>query len=314
MDDKEFKFRLEKYSGRASRHECPKCHDKHSFVYYVDNEGVPIDESVGRCNHESNCGYHYKPREYYRDNSIEIKERPIFHFEKSKTKHRSISIAPPTFVSYKVLVNSLGTQSTFVDFLNRTIKDKQKVDLLCKAYQLGCNYKRNVIFWQIDYRMHIRTGKIMAYDLVTGKRDKTGKGINWVHAAWKGKKGIPDNFNLKQCLFGEHLLRLFPEAPVAVVESEKTAILAYSLFPEYVWVATGGKSQIALNKLSILKGRKVILFPDVDGYQEWVKLADQLKYCNVIVSDILETMASQKDREAKIDIGDIIIRYYQELP
>lgn len=53
---------LEKYTGRASRHKCPKCGDPHSFAYYLDgNTGLPIDKTVGRCNHESGCGYHYTP-------------------------------------------------------------------------------------------------------------------------------------------------------------------------------------------------------------------------------------------------------------
>jgi hypothetical protein len=32
------------------------------------------------------------------------------------------------------------------------------------------------------------------------------------------------DFELKQCYFGEHLLEKYPEKPVAVVESEKTAV------------------------------------------------------------------------------------------
>ena len=60
---------LEKYSGRASRHKCPKCGDPHSFAYYLDgNTGQPIDKTVGRCNHESGCGYHYTPKQFFIDN------------------------------------------------------------------------------------------------------------------------------------------------------------------------------------------------------------------------------------------------------
>ena len=40
-----------------SRHTCPNCGDKRSFTYYVDESGTPLHPSVGRCNHESSCGY-----------------------------------------------------------------------------------------------------------------------------------------------------------------------------------------------------------------------------------------------------------------
>ena len=31
-------YHLQKYQTKASRHECPNCHDPHSFTYYVDDE------------------------------------------------------------------------------------------------------------------------------------------------------------------------------------------------------------------------------------------------------------------------------------
>ena len=44
--------------------------------------------------------------------------------------------------------------------------------------------------------------------------------------------------------------------------------------PRFLWVATGGKSQIN-DRLLVLKGRTVVAFPDIDGYDEWErKLAD----------------------------------------
>lgn len=312
MEEKEYKYRLEKYSGPGSRHECPRCHDKKSFVYYIDEEGVLVDKTVGRCNHESSCGYHYKPSDYFHDNCIDTKDRPVRVVTPQNRKIFNNIAMQPSYIQASVLVKSLGDNSTFVDFLKKLIKNDETVKMLCKAYQLGCTYMREVIFWQIDYRMRVRSGKIMAYDIATGKRDKSGKGINWIHKRWEGRKGIPKPFNLKQCLFGEHLLALFPAKPVAVVESEKTAILGFAAYPEYVWVATGGKSQTSVNKMAILRGRNVILFPDVDGYEQWKVMAESLTFCNVVVSDVLEKMATDEDREAKIDIGDIIIRQFRE--
>lgn len=75
----------------------------------------------------------------------------------------------------------------------------------------------------------------------------------------------------------EHLLNDKDKvnANVALVESEKTAVICSLLLPEYIWLATGGKSQFN-DRLMVLKGRKVTAFPDIDGYDEWRKKAKEL--------------------------------------
>lgn len=41
---------------------------------------------------------------------------------------------------------------------------------------------------------------------------------------------------MKQCLFGEHLLLQYPTKPVAIVESEKSALIASHFMPDlYGW-------------------------------------------------------------------------------
>ena len=64
-------YSLQKYKGTATRHTCPNCGDKRSFTCYVDESGMPLHPSVGRCNHESSCGYHYTPWEY-NENALRI--------------------------------------------------------------------------------------------------------------------------------------------------------------------------------------------------------------------------------------------------
>ena len=60
---------LEKYHGRVSRHTCPSCKQKQTFTYYIDaNTEEAINPLVGRCNREIKCGYHYTPKEYFKDN------------------------------------------------------------------------------------------------------------------------------------------------------------------------------------------------------------------------------------------------------
>ena len=47
---------------------------------------------------------------------------------------------------------------------------------------------------------------------------------------------------MRQCLFGEHLLAYASSMArtVAIVESEKTALIAALFIPDLVWLATGG--------------------------------------------------------------------------
>ena len=66
------RYILEPYKGLKSRYTCPSCqHKGKTFTHYIDTEtGNHIAPAVGRCNRESNCGYHYKPKQYFQDNNI----------------------------------------------------------------------------------------------------------------------------------------------------------------------------------------------------------------------------------------------------
>ena len=119
----------------------------------------------------------------------------------------------------------------------------------------------------------MRNGKVMKYNKETGRRVKESNGINWVHSLMKKAGTLKEDFNLCQCLFGEHLLSYYPDKAIAITESEKSAIISAATFPNYIWLATGGKSQLSIEKMKVLKGRTVIMFPDVDGFNEWKEKA-----------------------------------------
>ena len=112
-------------------------------------------------------------------------------------------------------------------------------------------------------------------------------------------------YHLQQCLFGEHLLT-DQQTPVAIVESEKTAIIASGFIPEYVWLATGGMYNLNKDKLRSLQSHKVVLYPDLMAFDKWQKIADGLPY--VTVSDMLERRATKADRTAGLDLADYLLR------
>lgn len=304
------KYSLEKYSGRNSRHECPKCKDLNSFTYYVDEYGNCLDKSVGRCNHESSCGYHYTPKEYYQDHK---NRKRHFNHTPFQLKRQNEVNKKMCFIPTDYLINSLSYQNNLCRFIINLFSDKNNrqehlFEMLMINYFIGSTKNQCVIFWQVDNKLRIRTGKIMKYDSITGHRIKNDiGGINWVHSIMKKKQLIPDDWELTQCLFGEHLLTKYPDKIVALTESEKSAIICSLIFPEYIWLATGGKSQLSHDKLKVLQGRNVIMFPDVDGYGYWLERSKEMHYCKVYVSTVLEKYATPKEREDKIDIADWLI-------
>ena len=89
-------YSLQTYKGVATRHACPNCGDKRSFAYYVDEENTPLHPSVGRCNHESSCGYHYTPKQYFQDHSeCCTSDASSFDGQKRDVKSRSTPTKPP---------------------------------------------------------------------------------------------------------------------------------------------------------------------------------------------------------------------------
>jgi hypothetical protein len=155
----------------------------------------------------------------------------------------------------------------------------------------------------------VRGGKIFGYDSLTGKRVKKPYVLqNWVHKVSPEHKDRP--FILTHCFFGEHLLTRYPFKPVGLVESEKTALICSLYLPNFVWLATGSLEGISIEKSQALKGRKVILFPDlsIDGvaFNKWKGKLEFLKSIakSVEISDLLERMAPESDRQNGYDLAD----------
>lgn len=302
------KYQLEKYKGRATRHECPRCGDKSSFAYYIDKLGNILDKAVGRCNHESGCGYHYTPKEYFANHPQE-KHEPHHRSTPIIIKKKKLCTIP-----FDVVEMSASYRSSFVQFLCG-IFPIATIEELAWMYALGATKDEAVIYWQIDGKGRVRTGKVMHYNPDTGHRIKESN-VNWIHSLMKKSGALANDWELTQCLFGEHLLNLErnKNKVVAIVESEKSAIICAGCNPNYVWLATGGKSQLSVDKMKVLAGRTVVMFPDIDGYQEWVERAKQFTFCKVIISDVLEKNATEEQRNAKLDIADLLIAKREVAP
>lgn len=310
-----YKYELQKYKT-GSKVDCPSCGHKKRFTLYIDTTtGQALHRTVGKCDRESNCGYHYTPKQYFADNGQPMQARSV-----------PITPTPPKqadFVPFVLVEKSESSQSNFVSFLSTLFDNGAIVQNLCKTYKLGATKQREVIFWQVDTQSNVRSGKIMQYDPESGKRSKT-QPTDWVHARMIKAKQIKD-FNLIQCFFGQHLLNSNPSATVAIVESEKTAIICSGLMPDFIWLAAGSLHGLNIDKCSCLAGRNVVLFPDLSkqqanrmtAFEVWSARAIDMSRahgCKVLVSDLLERNASEAEREQGLDIADYLISQQAATP
>ena len=296
-------YHLQKYNGPSTRYTCPSCGAKHRFTRYVDAYGRSLHPSVGRCDRESACGYHKTPRDYFAEHPVEKKVTPVVVPE---AKPKELCVIPGHYVTRSVRPDR---DSAFTTFLG-TLFDPLVVEMLVVDYRLGVTSDGDVIFFQLDLQGRCRTGKIMKYNPQTGHRIKdpaTPHRIDWVHSRLKHAGKLPASWTLTQCLFGEHLLSAHPDKTVALVESEKTAVICAGILPKFLWLATGGKSQLG-DKLLVLQGRKIVAFPDVDGFEVWSQKLAAYTQLQVSVSPILQQNATPEDIENHIDIADWLIR------
>ena len=302
----EYRFTLEPYKGIKTRYRCPSCDHKAVFTHYIDtNTGEHIHPSVGICERLNNCGYHYPPKKYFQENGIVFDKSYQQNF-----KPKPILKKKPAFIPEEIFTSTFAKSgfdnNHFIRYLTKLFGLEITKELIDR-YLIGNSTHWNgaTIFWQVDTLGRVRTGKIMLYDPETGKRVKSPyKHINWAHRVLN-----LEDFELKQCLFGEHLLK-DNEKPVAIVESEKTAIIASAYFPNFTWLASGSRNNLNAEICSVLKGRKITLFPDLDCFKKWDEKAKALEHiASFTVSDLLERKASSFERIQGLDLADYLVRF-----
>jgi hypothetical protein len=216
------------------------------------------------------------------------------------------AILEASFHNYELvdkLIDECNNQSicdNLTTFLLQNFTFDQVEQVINRYTLTSTNYcwNNSTIFWQKDEINQVRGGKIMLYNSQTGKRiKKPYNHVNWVHKAIKEA-----DFNLSQYLFGLHLINEDYQKDIAIVESEKTAMIMSVFIPDLLWVATGSKSNFKLALLEPLKKKNCFAFPDKGEFNTWNTTAKELqkKGFKISVSDILE----QKEFENGFDLAD----------
>ena len=217
---------------------------------------------------------------------------------------------PPSFIEPKMMLLSMQhyEKNHLYQFLTTALGKSAATELM-QRYNVGSSkhWTGATVFWQVDISGRIRTGKVMLYDPENGRRIKEPHNyITWVHSLLKMEK-----FHLRQCLFGEHLLPSDSHRTVALVESEKSALIASYFLPQYLWIATGGKNG-AFNReaMSVLKNRQVLLFPDLGATDYWRGKMEMMQRLGIEVSlfDFMENNATDEERNAGYDIADFLLK------
>lgn len=200
--------------------------------------------------------------------------------------------------------------------------DSGEVKKVFALYQVGKGLRINKDNWQlipmpvtlqrcnkcssfpyIDEEGNTHAIKIIPYPVTDHHRIKVNDNWQMLFHKPEANKGV---------YFGTHLLPIFPNKPLALVESEKTACIGMLFAPQYIWIAVGGfeyfnpDSEKQRAKIDRLKGRCLHIFPDADKLTDWKERADKLREqgFNILFRDeVIKLFAPNSG----IDIADVII-------
>jgi len=93
-----------------------------------------------------------------------------------------------------------------------------------------------------------------------------------------------------------------------------------------VWIGAGNLNGLTVEKSKALKGRSIMLFPDLSNpdlpiekqaFTIWNNKADEIRKtygCKVVVSDILEKNATDEEKRSGLDIADYLIKQMRQAP
>lgn len=173
------------------------------------------------------------------------------------------SLPEQKFVDNEILIQTMHNAKShlneFIGGLYSVFGEEATNDAI-ERYFVGTNKNGHTVFWYVNKNNLVTSAKVMAYRPFSKdypiKRDKN----------------VPPYFQFKTsehyypCLFGEHLIPENPKSDINIVEAEKTAIIASIVYPDSVWIATGGSQGLTDQKALGLTGlkNKIFLISDFD--------------------------------------------------
>ena len=283
----EFRYKLKNVRPRLI---CPECGQR-KFSPYVDTQtGEIVGEEFGMCSRAS-CLYHKAPTT---DTSA-----PLSKVIKDIDTRKPFLLNPLIYEELR--------QNTRLDNFSTNLRMLFKnADEVLNKYGVvsgsqGAKYQNYTGFPYIQQDGVLKSVKMMMYgnDLHRAK-DKDGNGIvNWLHY-FNGYDKAKDKF--EACWFGEQLIDTTEYDYIGIVESEKTCIVATCCVPSVLWLACGsiGNKKQIIGKG--LKGKKVVFFPDANGFENWNEWVMQQRQYTWKVSKLPQTLSGGDD------IADVLLK------
>jgi hypothetical protein len=337
------RYVLEPYKGMKTRFDCPACGQQKKFTRYIDTKtDEQLADHVGKCERESNCGYHYTPRQHFEATKTEsfapyrTSPKKVSSFpgdrklETWKLGNFSERVAPTIPLAIFKASRKDYEHNAFIDYL-LTFTDSSSISELISRYHIGTSkhWSGATVFWWVTPVGTITGGQVVLFgkDGHTAKyKNQAGKTIRYtrpvskmlVYQYQQKNEPLPDWLTEYEqrgekfpTLFGLHLLRTEPQAkPIAIAEAPATAIVASIYFPQFIWLAAGSLSWLNEKRLLPLQGRKVYLFPDLNAYQKWTTVASKYSHlARFTVSDFLEHWATDEERAQGLDLRDYLTRF-----
>ena len=308
----------------------PECGQKR-FKRYIDNETkLYLPEKYGKCNRADNCRYHLNPYKdrYGRDEGKQHESQPL-----PPKMPQPVYFMPEIVLKATLKAESYNNNTFILNLLKICpIEDIAKVISLYKIGTIPEGKRTGAVtFPFIDYQGNIRTiqakqfndanhtienGTDFVHSILIRNYSKQGKALPGWLQEYQKNEGSP---RFVSCLFGEHLLAKYHSNPIALVEAPKTAIIATLYFglpdgpTKLLWLAVYNKSSLTIDKCKILQGRKVVLFPDLNAFDEWNAKAKEFKAkiatTQFVVSDLLEKNASAYEKKQGLDLADYITKF-----
>ena len=198
-------------------------------------------------------------------------------------------------------------------------EQKHQLRQMIELYFVGTSlqgYTKGWTIWpQVDMDLKIRDMKFMCYK-PDGHRDKAHN-PNWMSSILASNKQFDrDTQEVRRCLFGLHLAKLFTEAEVCIVESEKTAVICSAVCDpkQKRWMAVGGLQFFKAHMLEplIQANRYIVLYPDADGMEQWREMMKTIGYGRMSMTakmlPVPKGLYNPTLDGPKADIADIMIR------